>query len=266
MRCIRTLIITSALSALALVAAPVALAATTTPAAGTCTHPTHPAMAPVKYRYASRANVWRAHPTFEHVTPTSLPGAGKNLGTIGAVTIHTGQSAWYLILDARQVGDNCYVLLRLPAVKYQNFRRGWINRDVLSIERVRYQVEIDLSARGVQLYRGAKRVLSAKAVIGKAATPTPKSGRATPFAFYDTKRAKASGFTGSWELATTADSPADETLGRIGLHGRGGASLTDPLGQALSHGCVRVNNAVVNKIVATVGIAKLTGVPVLIVA
>ena len=31
--------------------------------------------------------------------------------------------------------------------------------------------------------------------------------------------------------------------GRVAIHGRGGASLADPLGTARSHGCVRVANA-----------------------
>ena len=30
--------------------------------------------------------------------------------------------------------------------------------------------------------------------------------------------------------------------GRVALHGRGGASLLDPLGTARSHGCIRVDN------------------------
>jgi lipoprotein-anchoring transpeptidase ErfK/SrfK len=30
--------------------------------------------------------------------------------------------------------------------------------------------------------------------------------------------------------------------GRVGIHGRAGESLKDPLGSARSHGCVRVDN------------------------
>jgi lipoprotein-anchoring transpeptidase ErfK/SrfK len=30
--------------------------------------------------------------------------------------------------------------------------------------------------------------------------------------------------------------------GRVAIHGRGGASLADPLGTARSHGCIRVAN------------------------
>ena len=31
--------------------------------------------------------------------------------------------------------------------------------------------------------------------------------------------------------------------GRVAIHGRDGASLADPLGSSLSHGCVRVDDA-----------------------
>ena len=30
--------------------------------------------------------------------------------------------------------------------------------------------------------------------------------------------------------------------GRVAIHGRGGASLRDPLGSARSHGCIRIDN------------------------
>jgi lipoprotein-anchoring transpeptidase ErfK/SrfK len=33
--------------------------------------------------------------------------------------------------------------------------------------------------------------------------------------------------------------------GRVAIHGRGGASLRDPLGSARSHGCVRIPNRAV---------------------
>ena len=53
-------------------------------------------------------------------------------------------------------------------------------------------------------------------------------------------------FLGPWALHLTAFSP---TLldygggpGQVALHGRGGASLADPLGSARSHGCIRIPN------------------------
>jgi lipoprotein-anchoring transpeptidase ErfK/SrfK len=52
---------------------------------------------------------------------------------------------------------------------------------------------------------------------------------------------------GSWVIPLAAHSDAlssfDGGDGQIGIHGRGGASLLDPLGTARSHGCTRMLNA-----------------------
>jgi lipoprotein-anchoring transpeptidase ErfK/SrfK len=38
----------------------------------------------------------------------------------------------------------------------------------------------------------------------------------------------------------------DGNNAQVGIHGRGGASLRDPLGSARSNGCVRISNAAVS--------------------
>ena len=48
----------------------------------------------------------------------------------------------------------------------------------------------------------------------------------------------------------------------MGIHGRGGASLLDPLGAARSHGCIRVSNGPISWIVRKVGAHRLPGIPV----
>jgi lipoprotein-anchoring transpeptidase ErfK/SrfK len=50
--------------------------------------------------------------------------------------------------------------------------------------------------------------------------------------------------------------------GMVGIHGRGGTSLRDPLGSALSHGCIRLDNASIDWLVQTVGESRLPGTPV----
>jgi hypothetical protein len=82
-----------------------------------------------------------------------------------------------------------------------------------------------------------------RAVVGAPATPTPH-GLA---AIYERNRQPyAGGFLGPWALPLTIHSNVLLSFGggpgRVGLHGRAGASLSDPLGSARSHGCVRVDN------------------------
>ncbi|MCW2949611.1 MAG: ErfK/YbiS/YcfS/YnhG family protein [Thermoleophilia bacterium] len=255
----------------ALTAHPSRAATTAAPTApvvanGACVHPLKPtALRPVSYKFATRTNIWRARLVFGTVAPTSLPGAGRSVGMLSAVTLHTGRAAGYLVLDARQVGSSCYLLLRMPAVgTTSNYRVGWVDRDLVVATRTLWQIEIDRSERMVRLYRAGHRMLAQPVVIGRTAYPTPLAPASKPFAMYDAVAGRPSDFTGSWELATTAHNEIDSTLGRVGIHGRGGASLADPLGSASSHGCVRANNSTVNRIVRLIGLPNMFGVPVVI--
>ena len=81
------------------------------------------------------------------------------------------------------------------------------------------------------------------AVVGAPGTPTPR-GR---FAIYEIDRQPDPfGFLGPVALHLTAHSAVLDNYGggpgRVALHGRGGASLLDPLGSAASHGCIRVDS------------------------
>ncbi|MCB0878610.1 MAG: L,D-transpeptidase [Thermoleophilia bacterium] len=237
-------------------------AATAAVPAGSCEHPLGADRANVAYQWKSRSNAWRIRPALVTVKTTTGPGRGAKNGTLTQSTEHTGIEAWYLVLNARQVGSRCYLQVRLPAAP--RLRSGWVDRDYVIAQRLRWQVEIDLSDRRVRMYRGTRLVLNRPVVIGKPSTPTPKSPSAAPFAIYDAKRGDASDFTGTWQIATTEHSRVDEGLGRIGLHGRGGESLKTPLGTAASHGCVRAANATVDAIVRKAGLRGLLGVPVVI--
>jgi hypothetical protein len=100
-----------------------------------------------------------------------------------------------------------------------------------------------------------------RAVVGAPATPTPR-GLA---AIYERNRQPdAAGFLGPWALPLTILSNVLENYGggpgRVGIHGRAGASLLDSLGSARSHGCIRINNRHVSWLASHVP----AGTPVLI--
>ena len=103
-----------------------------------------------------------------------------------------------------------------------------------------------------------------KVVVGKPSTPTPTG----LFAIQASYRTPAASFEGRWILSLTAHSDVlssfDGGDGQVALHGRGGASLVDPLGTAASHGCVRFDNRAIGTIVRRIGRARLPGVPVAI--
>ncbi len=69
-----------------------------------------------------------------------------------------------------------------------------------------------------------------------------------------------------WVLTLTAHSDVLRTFdggdGLTAIHGRGGASLQDPLGSARSHGCIRLGNRAIDWLVHTIGRAQLPGTPI----
>jgi hypothetical protein len=99
-------------------------------------------------------------------------------------------------------------------------------------------------------------------VVRKPSTPTP----AGLFSIIGTWTDPPDAFLGAWILALTAKSNAlqqfDGGDGTVGIHGRGGASLLDPLGSAASHGCIRVDNSSIDWLVGAIGAGALPGIPV----
>lgn len=101
-----------------------------------------------------------------------------------------------------------------------------------------------------------------KVVVGAPGTPTPLG----LFSIVGAWRSPPTAFLGSWILPLTAHSNALREFeggdGTVGIHGRGGASLLDPLGSALSHGCIRLENSSIDWLVGRVGAEGLPGIPV----
>jgi lipoprotein-anchoring transpeptidase ErfK/SrfK len=119
------------------------------------------------------------------------------------------------------------------------------------VRRTTLRVRISLSRRTVELLRAGRRRWRVRAVIGAPATPTP-TGR---FAISEPiRQPDAGGFLGPWALHLTAFSDVLDDYGggpgRVAIHGRGGASLLDPLGTARSHGCIRISNAAIRRLAA----------------
>ena len=102
---------------------------------------------------------------------------------------------------------------------------------------LRYLVNVDISSRLATVYRDGKVLRRFRVVVGKPSTPTPR-GR---FYVVDHMHLHTSWAPGKWALATSAFSRIlkhfEGGQGEIALHARG--FLSDPVGTAASHGCVR---------------------------
>ncbi|MQA74707.1 MAG: L,D-transpeptidase family protein [Solirubrobacterales bacterium] len=163
---------------------------------------------------------------------------------VGTQTSWSHHDQVLLVLDSATRNDREWIKVLLAIRPTGTV--GWIRRERVQLRRTRYWVAIRTAARRVVVYRGGERLRRFRAVVGAAATPTPR-GLA---AIYERNRQPdPHAFLGPWALSLTAVSEVLEDFGggpgRVAIHGRAGASLADPLGSARSHGCIRINNGAI---------------------
>lgn len=138
-----------------------------------------------------------------------------------------------------------------------NGSTGWIRAAALELEPVSTRVLVDLSERQLWLYRNGRLLLRATVGVGAPATPTPTGH------YYVDQRLlpeNASGPFGPAALGISAYSPVLTWWaqgGPVAIHG-----TNEPwsIGQAVSEGCVRLPNAVLERVFAAVD----AGAPVII--
>jgi hypothetical protein len=187
-------------------------------------------------------------------------GVSANPGGKPRRWVTPAQASALLVLTSRARDGRCWVQVRLPM--RPNVAKGWVDVTRVEPAMTRWRIEVRLRSRTVTLLRAGRRVRRYRAVVGAPATPTPQG----LFALVDAYPNAASDFLGSWVVTLTAHSDVlqryDGGDGRVALHGRGGASLNDPLGSAASHGCVRLDNAAIASIVRRIGLAAIPGTPV----
>jgi lipoprotein-anchoring transpeptidase ErfK/SrfK len=153
-----------------------------------------------------------------------------------------------LVLAARSTRQG--VWYRVLLNKRPNDAAGWIPAEAVRVQRTPWRVVVDIGSRTVTLLRAGKVRGRWSAAIGTRANPTPV-GR---FAVSEVVRqANPRGFFGPYILTLTAHSEKlsdfDGGDGRVALHGTNRASL---LGQAVSHGCVRLSNSVATRLGRTI--------------
>ena len=152
------------------------------------------------------------------------------------------QAQTLLVLGSAWRGGRQWLQVRLPV--RPNGVTGWILRSKALLGHTRWWLGLRLRDRRLTVYRDGHRVRSVRAVVGAPGTPTPRGLAAV---YERNPQPDGAGFLGPWALSLTALSDVLESYGggpgRIAIHGRGGASLRDPLGSARSHGCIRIDNA-----------------------
>jgi lipoprotein-anchoring transpeptidase ErfK/SrfK len=137
-----------------------------------------------------------------------------------------------------------------------NSSTGWIARQGTRPASTDWRIRVELGRRRMRVYRRGQLVKVFAAVVGKPSTPTP-TGR---FFVEETLQMYAGEPGGPFALALSARSNALQEFeggpGQIAIHGRD--ALGGTLGQAESHGCMRLATSSIDWLAARIG----PGVPV----
>lgn len=160
-------------------------------------------------------------------TPSQVLPATTDFGSTRALVVEDVEGDWLEVL--------------LPT--RPNGSTGWVHHEGLELRRIDEAVVVDLQARTLTVTDGGEVVLETPIAVGTAASPTP-TGRFSIVDKLDT--GTADGPYGPFALGLSGHSDVITEFaggdGQIGIHGTDDPSS---IGQAASHGCVRVPNEVI---------------------
>ena len=149
-----------------------------------------------------------------------------------------------LALSKRRGVDGAW-WYRLSLPGRPNGARGWVRADAVEVRPVKNRIVVRLAARRIEVRRVADRrvLLHAPVAIGQVGAETPL-GRD----FYvQSVFVPIDPFYGTLALETSAFSRLTDwpDNGIVGIHGTNQPAL---IGQAVSHGCIRVRNNVARRL------------------
>ena len=193
--------------------------------------------APVEVSSADVATAYSASSTravvdADHVVVYQAPDGPTMLTLPGATSYGTKR----VMLVEAIVGD--WVQVRLPT--RPNHRLGWVRSNDVTVQDVDPVVHIDLEARTLTVIAEDAILAQATVAVGSTENPTPVG------TFYVTDKLETPDPEGAYGPYAFGLSGYSETLsefaggnGQIGIHG-----TNDPtsIGQAVSHGCIRLSN------------------------
>jgi lipoprotein-anchoring transpeptidase ErfK/SrfK len=140
------------------------------------------------------------------------------------------------------VGD--FVRVAIPL--RPNGTLGWVRRSDVTLIKSAFRVEIDLSTNTMTVFDGEKISLRAPVAAGTGGTPTPRG----LFFLKEVVPQTPGGALGPYAFGLSGFSDVLNSFGGgegvIGIHG---TNAPGKLGTNVSHGCVRVDNVTITKMV-----------------
>jgi lipoprotein-anchoring transpeptidase ErfK/SrfK len=143
-----------------------------------------------------------------------------------------------ILAVGKQIGSDGEPWYRISLPMRPNGTYGWIPAASVTLAPTTGQIVVDISSRTIDIYQHGKHRWHGRVAVGA-------PGRETPLGHYYVAARFVpyhDPFLGVFAVETSAYSKLTEWPGGgvVGIHG---TSLPQLLGQAVSHGCVRVSNA-----------------------
>jgi lipoprotein-anchoring transpeptidase ErfK/SrfK len=146
----------------------------------------------------------------------------------------------FLVRDVKEPWVHVYLPMR------PNGASGWIRSSALLLFANPYRIAVDLSANRLRVYDGAEVIMSEHVATGTGGTPTPTG------VFYVTMLVEPPDPGGPYGPYAYGLSAYSEVLfsfgggeGQVAIHGTNDPSS---IGQAVSHGCIRMDNESITKL------------------
>lgn len=131
-----------------------------------------------------------------------------------------------------------------------NGSTGWIHRSAVRLAAVDHSVQIDISERSVVVWNGDEVVLDTTGAVGRASAPTPEGS----FYIRDIFEWNPESVYGPFVLALSSYSETiDQINGGDAVVAIHGTNAPWDLGEAVSLGCIRLDNEAVTLLAQTVG-------------
>jgi lipoprotein-anchoring transpeptidase ErfK/SrfK len=153
----------------------------------------------------------------------------------------TGPAARVYLVRARRPG---WLRVLLPV--RPNGASGWIRASRVELRANPYRIDVRLKQHRLTVRRGARTVLRTPIGVGRAVTPTP---RGLAYVTRLLKQPDPHGLYGPWAFGLSVYSPVLTSFGggpgEVGIHG-----TNDPagIGRDVSHGCIRLPNAAIERL------------------
>jgi lipoprotein-anchoring transpeptidase ErfK/SrfK len=191
----------------------------------------------------------------DHVAHATADAGSRIVEPVAARRPLTNVRTVLPVMGAIQGKDgNRWVHVRLPG--RPSGHTGWILADQTIRSSTEWRIVVTVSTRSVAVYRDGAPLRVFRAVVPKVATPTPYG----QFFVEESERIAAGDVGGPYALAISARSDIFQEFeggpGQIAIHGTNG--LSDPLGSAASHGCIRLAPSAMTWLSRRIG----AGVPV----